>query len=98
MRRRHEIRMKEKEEEEEQFLEEDLDKELASLKKKGNNKYKEITEAGIGLKKKVYELMKIIWDKEEIPSSWNLTTLVQIYKKESHIPLCAYQRLDAKSS
>ena len=78
------------------MLEEDLEKEIASLRKKGKNKYKEIIEAGIGLKKNVYELMKIIWDKEEIPSSWNRTTLIQIYKKGSHNSLESYRYVHIK--
>ena len=79
------------------FTEEDLDKEIKSVKQKGKCKYLEITEAGTGLKRPVYEFMKLVWDSEEIPASWNLTTLVQIFKKGLKSSLDSYRFVHTKN-
>ena len=85
----HEIRMKVKNTEEnpeDDFTKEDFNREIKSLK----DKYKELTEAGEGFKQDVYKFMKCILDSEEIPKSWDLTTLVQIFKKGDKHSLTSY--------
>ena len=92
MKIRHKMRMNKKGENEDEALsEEDFRNELKLLKEKGKNKYKEITEAGLGFKKDVFRFMKLIWDSEEIPATWNLTTLVQIFKKGNRNSLESYR-------
>ena len=81
---------------EEDFTKEDFEKEIELIKKKGKNKYKEVTEAGNGFKNEVYNFMKIIWDKEVIPKSWDLTTLVQIFKRGNRNQLSSYRFVHLK--
>ena len=41
--------------------------------------------------------MKLVWDTEEIPASWNLTTLVQIFKKGLKSSLDSYRFVHTKN-
>ena len=98
MKRCHRIRMSTRETDEEDLLsEEDFNKELKALKIKGNKKYKEITDAGEGFKKNVFDFFKLIWNLEIIPASWNLTTLIQIFKRGRRSSLSSYRFVHLKT-
>ena len=61
MKRNHEARMELKSKEgdhEETLTMKDFEKEIELLKKKGNKKYKELTEAGQGFRMDVFDFMK----------------------------------------
>ena len=92
MRENHEIRRKRKGNSTDDILsKEDFMKEVKSFKEKGKSKYKEITEAGEGFVNSVFEFFKLIWESEKIPLSWNLTTLVQIFKRGNRSSLSSYR-------
>ena len=96
MKIRHGIRMDTKEEEDDSLTEEDFFKEIKALKGKGKNKYKEITEAGKGFQRNVFEFMKYVWESEKIPARWNLTPLVQIFKSGNRNALESYRYVHIK--
>ena len=84
MKRRHAMRMisdSDEEEESNELTREDFDKELLSLKSKGKKVYNDVLKAGNGLKSDVFNFFSHIWKSEKIPSQWDLTTLMQVYKK-----------------
>ena len=82
------IRMKEvlHQERMDEIVEDDIDelpreafnKALVTIRKKGENKYKFITNAGFSLNEALYNLYNIIWKNEKIPDSWRESTLVQL--------------------
>ena len=74
----------------------EFDEEIASLRKKGKKRYKEITEAGQGFQHDVFNFLKLIWDTENIPQNWNLTTLIQIYKKGNKNLFSSYRFVHLK--
>ena len=75
----------------------DFEKEIQSLKARGKQRYKEITEAGEGFKRDVFNFLKIIWDSETIPKAWDLTTLVQIFKRGDRSSLSSYRFIHLKN-
>ena len=53
---------------------------LSDLKKKKKQKYKFLVEAGSDYKVALFNLFKLIWDKEEKPQQWRNSLIVQLYK------------------
>ena len=98
----HDIRMKrqsnsnDEDDAVEELSRDDFDKEIKSLRSKGKARYKDITEAGEGFKEDVYRFMKFIWDMEEIPKNWDLTTLVQVFKRGNRNELSSYRYIHLK--
>ena len=51
----------------------DFDQQIEHLRGKGKPKYDLLVKAGA-----VFNIMKRIWDTEDIPRTWDLTTLLQL--------------------
>ena len=62
------------------LTEEMFEEAVSRFKKKNKKCYEFITKSGTMFKDAVFKIFKRIWQTEEIPSAWDLTTLVQIYK------------------
>ena len=45
----------------------------------------------------VFKFLKYIWDSESIPRKWDLTTLMQVYKKGVASSLASYRFVHLKS-
>ena len=96
MRKAHESRiMKGNNDDDDSLTEEEFDREINALRKNNMN-YKEIINAGDGLRREVFEFFKLIWRSEEIPASWDLTTLKQIYKRGNKQSLESYRYVHLK--
>ena len=72
--------MKERTENDPEFTRELFVETLQELKKKGGGKYKFILRAGNSLLNAMFKLYKVVWKEENIPSSWQKTTVIQTYK------------------
>ena len=66
--------------EEEEFSEEDFDVIIKKFKLKNKKAYDFIVKSGSTFKRLVSKLCLRVLNKEEIPKSFDLTTLIQIYK------------------
>ena len=80
----HALRMKKDmrvEQDEEVLTREDFEKELLSLKSKGKRIYNDVLKAGEGFKTDVFEFLNHIWKTETIPTKWDITTLMQVFKR-----------------
>ena len=74
----------------------DFENEVKSVKEKGKRIYSEITKAGDGFKRDVFRFLKFVWDSEKIPKAWDLTTLVQIFKRGDRSLLSSYRFVHLK--
>ena len=83
--------------EEVDFCREEFDKQVKLFKDKGKKTYEFIVNAGEGLKNLVFKISKLIWETEDIPDSWNLTNLFQIFKKGPKNKLNSYRYIHLKN-
>ena len=92
----HILRLQEKLTGEEDLSQEMFDEALHELRKTKKDKYRFITDAGNEFKKSLFNLFKLIWDKEQKPEQWRLDTLVQIHKKGSKLNLNNFRFIHMK--
>ena len=78
----HKTRAREKPEDEEhgEVTHKEFEDTLAMLQKKNKEKYLLILNAGQSLKRAVFRMFKILWSKEEKPTLFEDTVLIQLYK------------------
>lgn len=79
----HDLRMVEDHDvidEREEISEEDFDEAIKKFKKKNKKAYNYIVKAGDSFKEGIFKFMERIHLEENLPSSWENTVLVQIYK------------------
>ena len=76
----HQVRMKEKLEDDITLTREFFDKSLYELKK-SSSKYDFILKAGKDLKDALFQIFKFIWKEEVKPEKWRLDMIVQIHKR-----------------
>ena len=76
----HKVRMEENIENDIKFSIELFNKSLNILKKKPGGKYNFIVKSGAALKSALYNLFRVIWDRERKPDSWRNTVIIQLYK------------------
>ena len=62
------------------LTEEMFDQAVVRFKKKNKPCYNLLTKAGNMFRQSLFKLFEVIWEKEVVPSAWDLTTLTQIYK------------------
>ena len=55
-------------------------KTLVTLTKKPGNKYDFITKAGKSLQMALFNLFRVVWEKEKIPKKWQESTVIQLPK------------------
>ena len=61
-----------------------FNKALEELGKEKRSKYEFVIRGGKSLKKAIFHLFRTVWEREEIPESWNKTTLLQLGKGKGH--------------
>ena len=77
-----EMLLEEEVSDEEDLGRKEFDDQIDAFRKKGKSLYKFITNAGEAFKTNVYDIANHIWKTEDIADEWNLTTIVQIPKKQ----------------
>ena len=94
----HDMRMIiDTEKEEEELSMEDFHKIILHFKKKGKDSYNFITKSGNSLKNTIFTICQKIWESENIPSQWEETTLIQLFKgKGSRENLDFYRFIHSK--
>ena len=80
----HDIRMKERNENEIPFSRELFNSTFKQLKSKGGSKYNFILKAGKSLHDALFKLYEVVWNVERIPKTWKETVIVQLNKSESN--------------
>ena len=83
-------------EDDDELSREDFEKELISIRSKGKSIYYDLVKSGDGFKNNVYKFMSHIWKTENIPDMWDLTTLMQVFKKGCKNSLESYRFVHLK--
>ena len=79
----HEVRMEEIVEDDFHLVTDDmLENTYSILKKKPGTKYDFIMKGGPAAKAALFRLCKTVWKKETMPTTWEKSTLVQLYKSK----------------
>ena len=79
----HDIRMAKKDNHDDCTLTEEMfDQAVDRFKRKNKPCYNLLTKAGNMFRQSLLKLFEVIWEKEVVPSAWDLTTLTQIYKEK----------------
>ena len=96
--RKFDLALKEPTKEEDlQISREEFEKVVENLKQKSTSAYDFITKAGDSFKSLVFNMACKVWESEDIPKGWNLTTLVQIFKRGPRDKISSYRYIHMKN-